>query len=414
MNHKKGWHMSGKELRNYELLTEFQNRKISRAQVAALLQISERAVSMKAKKLREQGIQGVFHGNQGKTPANKTPSELKEKVLNLLREKYFDFNLTHFLEKLKEVEGINISYSVLYNLCKNSTLMKRPKKRRAKIRTMRERSTNEGFMLQLDGSHHAWNGEDKWVLISMIDDATSKIPWAEFFNTEDTLNCMTVLQRVIERFGIPEFIYTDKAGWLGGTAKREGFSQFLRACDTLGIKVIFANSPQAKGRIERSWNTIQDRLIPELRLKNIYTIPAANNYLLEEFLPNYWNVKNTVEAKVSQVKYRKINELYDLKEIFCLKQTRKVNGDHTIKLENSTYQLLPNGHFSMKGREVEIRTYPDMKTKAFFADKEVKMKLIENAPTQKPLRVNGIAGIKPKKAKEFFQDAQNKTLQKAS
>jgi hypothetical protein len=134
-------------------------------------------------------------------------------------------------------------------------------------------------------------------------DASSRIPWAEFFSSEDTLNCMTVLQRIVEKYRIPELIYTDKAGWLGGTTKREGFNPFLNASEYPGIRVIFANSPQAKGRIERAWNTFQDCLIPGMRLAGIKSIPAANRYLQEEILPKYWNVQNAVPARVAGTKY---------------------------------------------------------------------------------------------------------------
>ena len=146
----------------------------------------------------------------------------------------------------------------------------------------------------MDGSHHDWNGKNKTVLIAAIDDATSDIPWAEFFTSEDTLNCMTVVQRIIESVGIPEALYVDKAGWFGAISKRPDFSNFVRACEEIGTKVIFANSPQAKGRIERTWNTFQDRLVPEMRLYNIKHIPEANRYMQEIFLPHYWKAKNTV------------------------------------------------------------------------------------------------------------------------
>jgi hypothetical protein len=128
-----------------------------------------------------------------------------------------------------------ITYSVHYSWCREARHIKRSKRRRSRIRTLRSRMPCEDLMLQMGGSHRSWNGKNEWVLIAAIDDASSKIPWAEFFTSEDTLNCMTVLQKVTEKHVIPETIHLEKAGWLGGTTKREGFNNFQNACDELGI-----------------------------------------------------------------------------------------------------------------------------------------------------------------------------------
>jgi hypothetical protein len=405
--------MSGRQQFTYGVLTDFNAGKISRAEAALLLGVDERSVSRKSARFREKGLVGLQHGNTGRIPVNRTSLDLKATVLKLVREKYFDFNVAHCLEKLRENEGIELEYSVFYSWCREANVIKRTKRRCAKVRHLRSRLPVEGMMLQLDGSHHLWNGKDTWVLIGLIDDATSKIPWAEFFTSEDTLNCMTVLQRVVEKFGIPEMIYTDKAGWLGGTTKREGFSQFLNACEYLGIRVIFANSPQAKGRIERAWNTFQDRLIPEMRLHGLKSIQAANHYLQEEMLPKYWNVRNAVPAKVEGSRYKPLSCEENLNEIFCIKETRKVNGNHTISWENSIYAVTPPEGVSLKGRTVEIRTYQNMTSKSFFAGREIPFQLVQQAPAQKPLRVNGIAGVKPTQVKEWFNEGLNNKGEKA-
>lgn len=155
----------------------------------------------------------------------------------------------------------------------------------------------EGLLRQMDGCHHKSNGKDEWCLIAAIDDATSDIPFAEFFeNGETTLNCMKVLEEIIKRKGVPKAIYTDKAGWAGG-GKRTDFSQFKRACEKLGIQIIFADSPEAKGRIERTFRTFQDRLIPELRLHGFTEVRSANRYLIDEFVEKYWKNTNVVKAQ---------------------------------------------------------------------------------------------------------------------
>ena len=404
-----GIFMTSKEQFIHKVLQEFLDRKRTRKEVAMLLQIDERSVSRKAKRLREKGLIGVLHGNKGKVPANKKPEPLKQRVLRLIRRKYFDFNAVHALEMIAKNEEINVSYSVLYSWLREAGLVKRMKRRQGVARHLRARLPCEGLMLQMDGSHHDWNGKDRWVLIGAIDDATSKIPWAEFFTSEDTLNCMTILQRIIERVGIPEMIYTDKAGWLGGTTKRDGFNHFMGACETLGIKIIFANSPQAKGRIERAWNTFQDRIIPEMRLNKIKELPEANQFLQEQFLPNYWNVKNTVPARQSEIRYRPLPDGVDLSEIFCMKELRQVKNNHTISVDNRLYKITPPDRTSLKGRNVELRTYQDLKTKVFFCGLEVKFELIQDSPRIKPLRVRNIAGVNSKEAKNiFYENMENR------
>lgn len=385
--------MSVTEQFTFGILSDFGSRTISRSEAAKLLNMDERSVSRKARRLREKGLLGLQHGNKCKSPINKTSDEFKIRVVELVRQKYFDFNVTHAREMMAKHEAIQVSYPLLYSWCREAKLIKRSKRRQAKARHFRTRLPCEGLMLQMDGSHHAWNGKDVWVLIAAIDDATSKIPWAEFFSTEDTLNCMTVLQRIIEKVGIPEVIYTDKAGWFGGTTKREGFNHFISACDQLGIRIIFANSPQAKGRIERAWDTFQDRIIPEMRLHGIRHMPAANAFLQEDFIPNYWDLNNTVPARLDEIKYKKLSERIDLNEVLCLKEYRQVRSNHTISWENRIYKVTPPEGISIKSRDIELRTYQNLATKAFFSGREVTLECIQQAPEEKLLRANGVAGI---------------------
>lgn len=407
MQRPRGLYMSVTEQFAFGIISDFESRKISRKEAATLLEIDERSVSRKAVRFRKDGLLGFQHGNRRKIPSNKTSDALRLKVLDLIKEKYFDFNVTHAREMLKKNDSIIVSYSLLYSWCRSAKLVKRSKRRHAKARHFRSRLPCEGLMLQLDGSHHAWNGKDVWVLIAAIDDATSKIPWAEFFDTEDTLNCMTVLQRIIEKFGIPEVIYTDKAGWFGGTTKREGFNHFTAACDELGIRIIFANSPQAKGRIERAWDTFQDRIIPEMRLKKIRIMSSANEYLQQEFLPNYWEKSNTVPARLSEVRYRKLPDRIDLNEVLCLKEHRQVKSNHTISWENNIYKVTPYENISIRSRNIELRTYQNLEKKAFFAGREIKIECIQQAPDVKLLRTNGVLGMNREALKNLVNSPNN-------
>ena len=361
----------------YQIISDFLSRKLSRSDAAKILNVRERTISRKARRLELRGIKYLVHGNKSRIPANKAPRLLKHEIQILIQKEYYDFNIVHLLEVLKKDHGFSYSYDTIKRWCHEKHLVKRKKRRRAKIRKYRDRLINEGLMLQFDGSPHRWNGKEEWCLIGAIDDATSKIPYAEFFHSEDTLSCMTVMQRIIERVGIPYSLYVDRAGWFGGH-KRQNFSQFKRACEELGINIIFASSPQAKGRIERAWDTIQDRLIPEMRIRKITKMPSANDYLQNQFLPNYWNTKNTVMPGSFEKKYRPITDDLDLNEIFCVKEYRTVKADHTILWCNEFYKIESNLKYSIQGQEIEIRNYQDLTWKAFFAGQKIEVTKIRS------------------------------------
>ena len=354
----------------HQVVSDFLSGKVSRLQASELLGVQQRSISRMARRIEKKGLMSLVHGNVGRSPSNVVSKSTQTEVMRLVEGRYFDFNMTHCLEKLTQEHGYKISYMTLRRWCHAKHLVKRKKRRPSKARRHRDRMDCEGLLLQMDGSPHKWNGRDIWTLIGAIDDATSKIPYAEFFLSEDTLSCMAVMKKIIERNGIPYALYVDKAGWFGGS-KRQNFAQFKRACEELDINVIFANSPQAKGRIERAWNTIQDRLIPEMRIRNIKRVPAANDYLLSQFLPNYWDRRNTVTARNSEAKYRQVSPGTDLKEIFCIKEYRVVKGDHTISWNSELYQLDPQMNHSIQGQEIEIRTYLDLTWRTFFAGREI-------------------------------------------
>ncbi|NBV51727.1 ISNCY family transposase [bacterium] len=368
MERDEGIYMSKRGQFFYSTVSDFLNNKLCRKDAAELLEVTERSVTRMARRVEEKGLFAGVHGNRGKTPWNKKDGGMKKSVMSLVEKQYFDFNVTHCLEKLREDHGINIGYETLRRWCHEKKLVKRAKKRKTKARYKRVRAQSEGLILQMDGSPHRYNGKDDWCLIAAIDDATSDIPYAEFFHSEDTLNCMTVLQRIIEKKGIPYALYVDQAGCFGG-GKRAYFNQFKRACEELGIKIIFASSAQGKGRIERAWDTFQDRLIPEMRLRKIISMPAANHYLQEQFLPNYWKTNNTVPAKSKKSSYTPLESTVDLKETLCLKEYRTVNADHTISWEGITYSLQSPVKHSIYRQKIEIRTYQDLTWKAFYAGK---------------------------------------------
>jgi len=210
---------------------------------------------------------------------------LKRQVQNLIKKKYFDLNLTHLGEILERSHAIRVKRETPRCWAHEIHHVKRAKRRRSQIRKHRETMEAPGLLLQMDGSTHRWFGDKKSCLIALIDDATSEVH-AEFFEAETTLGCLKVLRDYIARKGLFKTLYVDKAGIFGGP-KRCNFSQVKRACEELGIEIIFANSAQGKGRIERSFDTFQDRLVPELRLKRIKRMDTANHYLQESFIPEF-------------------------------------------------------------------------------------------------------------------------------
>lgn len=380
-----GIYMSKKGQVLYRTVSDFLNGKLSRKEAAELLEIRERSVSRIARRIEAKGLLVGVHGNRGRAPWNRKGEEQKSTVMKLVEERYFDFNMTHCLEKLKEEHGLAVGYETLRRWCHEKRLVKRKKRRRPIARYRRVRMQSEGLLLQMDGSPHRYNGEDEWCLIAAIDDATSDIPWGEFFLSEDTINCMTVLQRIIERKGIPYAIYVDEAGCFGG-GKRAKFNQFKRACEELSIRIITASSPEGKGRIERTWDTIQDRLIPEMRLRNIRRMPAANDYLQNQFLPNYWKVRNTVPAKTPETRYTPLHSRINLREMLCLKEYRSVNRDHTLSWNGRKYELKSPVKYSIYRQKIEIRTYQDLTWTAYYAGKPIALHEVTN---EMPLRKTG-------------------------
>ncbi|MFK8138097.1 MAG: ISNCY family transposase [Bdellovibrionales bacterium] len=354
--------MSDSESFKYQIVQRYISGKIYRDEAAILIKQSERTVTRLAKRIKEQGFLGVKHGNFGRASNRAISKDIKSEVLRLKKEEYYDFNSAHFHEILVSKFGFELSYVTVWKWLRAEHLTKAPRRKRRKKHVYRTRMPQEGLLLQMDGCHHKFNGKDDWVLISMIDDATSAVPHAEFFGGETTINCMTVLEKVIKSVGVPKAIYTDKAGWAGGN-KRTEFCQFQRACERLGIQIIYANSPQAKGRVERSFRTVQDRLIPELRLNKIKSMKEANRYLKEEFLSKYWNVRNVVAPVNEESAYSPLDPYLELDKILCIEETRVIGSDQTIAY-GSEKLLLEGQSMNLARYEAVIRT--DLKGKLSY------------------------------------------------
>lgn len=359
-----------------DVITKVEQGKIPRKQARQILGKSERTLERYIASFRKEGVVFVRHGNQGKKPRNRIDDDLKQKVQALVRNKYFDFNMTHCLEKLREEEKLLIRAETFRKWCHEIHHVKRKKRRRACVRHYRQRMQSTGLLLQMDGSPHKWFGNKDSTLIAAIDDADSDIVYGEFFPAEDTISCMTVLQRIVERKGLFEILYVDRAGIFGGH-KRMEFSHVKRALEELGIHIIYAQSPEAKGRVERMFQTLQDRLIPVMRMKNITTYPLANKYLDSEYLPQEWRKKFTVKPKKSLSSYKKLPPNIDLNEIFCMKYYRSVKRDHTVTFEAKLYAIKSPLKHSIYGQQIEFRVYQNLKWRAFYAGQPIELELLE-------------------------------------
>jgi hypothetical protein len=373
--------MSEKEQKNYELALQVIHNRLSIVEFSILIGKSYSQSQRIIKKIKQNGMLGIKHGNSGKTPWNKTPDELIEDVTNLLKNDYNRFNLTHFKEMLEVHEGISLGKNIIHRLATKNHLVKRPKRRKKKVHKLRPRMPQAGMLIQFDGSEHQWIKNIVCDLVGGIDDATGEVVGAEFFIGETSLHCMKVMKDIIESKGVPKAFYLDGAGYFG-KHDRETNTQIARALNTVNCECIIAGSAQAKGRIERLWNTFQDRLIAELDFYQIRNIPEANKFLKEDFLPRY-NKKFGIPARIVEPAYQTLKRS-NLENIFCRKIDRKIGLGQQFSYKNQMFiidedlsyacgRVWINEHidgttsYDIMGREVKVKKYSPAKRKDHLA-----------------------------------------------
>ncbi len=347
--------MSQKELKQYRLAMDVIEGKLTIISFSEQIGKSYRQSQRIINKVKAKGSIGVLHGNINRTPHNKTPFEVEEKIVSLLKNQYRNFNLTHFREKIEEYEEIKIKKDALHSIARKHGLVKHPKRRGRRCHKPRARLPKEGMMIQFDGSDHTWFGDERTDLIGGIDDATGIVVGAEFFYGETSNNSLKVIREIVDNYGLPESFYMDQAG-IYGKKEREWESQISRAFDQTGIQLILAGSSQAKGRIERLWRTFQDRLVAELEFNHITNIEEANYYLKEIFIPAY-NFQFSVKAEEEEEKAWRKNVFGDLDIIFCKKIRRKIMVGNVFSWENVTWVLDEKRCFY--GREININIHLD-------------------------------------------------------
>ena len=357
-----------KDQLKFEIISKVVAGLISSKLASQALKVSYRTILRYKKSYLKKGSSFLIHGNKGKKTFNTTDQDIKEKIMLKITETYFDYSVAHAWEKLKNDDLQLVSYKTLLRWCHEKKYIRRLKKRKQHVHRARPRMPKIGMMLQMDGSHHHWFGNKKSCLIAAIDDANNEIPYAEFFDSETTINCMKVIQKIIEQKGSFDILYVDKAGIFGGN-KRQDFCQLEEACKEVGIQIIYAHSPEAKGRIERLWKTLQGRLIPEMRLANIQTKKQANQFLKENFLINDYNQKFLTIPASSESHY-KTNFRKDLNEIFSKKEYRTIHADQTFYYNNKKY-VIQKYMGNLKNKLVQIRIYQDESLGFFWSHKKL-------------------------------------------
>ena len=345
--------MNDKEQKRLEVLNLVISGKIRQKQAAEILGLSMRHTKRLVAAYRREGVVALAHGNRGRKPAHALSQAIKDKVTELARSKYTGFNFSHFTESLEEREGTRLSRSSVRRILRNSGIHSPRKRKAPRHRSRRTRFPQEGMLLQIDGSPHDWleGRGPELCLMGAIDDATGKVPYALFQETEDSTGYFRILREITRRYGIPLALYHDKHSIfeMAGDklpsieeqlAGKKPQTQFERLMQELGITSIVANSPQAKGRVERLWNTFQDRLASELRLAKATTIEEANR-VLRDYLPRF-NRKFAVTAAEPGLAYRKVETGFRAEEHFCYKYLRTVGSDNVVRFGPDRLQILPS------------------------------------------------------------------------
>jgi len=326
-----------------EVMLQAMAKKITWFQAAEIIGISDRHMRRWRERYEEGGFRGLFDRRRGKPSPKRVPMAVLERVLELYREKYFDLNLRHFHEKLASEHQIGLSYSWVKGVLQGAGLVARGRKRGVH-RKRRPRRPLPGMLLHIDGSRHQWFQDERWYdLIVILDDASSEIYYAQLVEEESTVTVMAGLRQVIERKGVFCALYSDRGShfWLtpkvGGKVDPHRLTQVGRALRELGIRMIPAYSPQARGRSERSFGTWQGRLPQELRLHKIASLEAANVFLREHYIAEF-NRHFQVAAAQRGNAFLACRRR-DLDLVFCLQFERAVNRDNTVSFQNLSLQI---------------------------------------------------------------------------
>lgn len=393
--------MSRKEIKRYQVIRKIIEKQIKQKEAAEYFGISSRQVRRITKRVLKEGEAGVVHKLRGKEGNRKIGPSFKQKVLELYRKNYWDFGPVLASEKMRERDGVGVNDETLRLWLIKEGLWQIRQRGKPKDRTRRERREHFGQMVQMDGSHHDWleGRGPKLVLMGYIDDATNRFH-GQFYDYEGTMPAMGGLKGYIKRYGLPGSIYLDKHSTYKTNKQdrytdwpfrdEEELTQFGRACKQIGIELIFAHSPQAKGRVERVFKTLQDRLVKELRLGQINTLEDAN-ILLKSYLPVF-NKKFEVSAKGSGNFHRLVDQRLNLDDVLSVQTECFLRNDRTLVHNKQWYQILTK----TRAQRVILHEYLDGQVGIRHARTKLTFKPIEtpapkvNQPVVPRFRVRGV------------------------
>jgi len=358
-------------------------------EAAEIIGVSDRTMRRWRERYQEVGYDGLYDRRKHRPSPKRVPLKTAETVLQLYREKYFDFNVQHFHEKLVEEHGVRLSYTWVKAALQGAGLVKK-QRRRGTHRRRRPRRPLPGMLLHIDASKHAWFGDGRYYdLITILDDATSEIYYAQLVEEEGTRTLMPAVREVIEERGIFCALYSDRASHFfvtpkaGGKVDENQVTQLGRALKEVGTQMIPAYSPQARGRMERSYRTWQGRLPQELRLRKITTVEEANRFLRQKYLAEYnrrFAVKGTGKGSAFVRSRRK-----ELDWVYSIQHERTVNQDNTIALDKRILQIeKTRWRNTLSGCKVTVYEWLDGAVVVRFGPHEVARWAPGNLPAPQP------------------------------
>jgi len=401
--------MSVKEADRIKIISQVEKRAITIGEAAELLSLSERQLYRIIKKVKEEGSKGVIHKLRGKASNRGYPKKLRKKIIEIYRKQYWDYGPTLFSEMLVKHHSISINDETLRLWLRAEAITTSIRKKRPH-RKKRERKSCFGEMVQFDGSPHDWfeGRGPECCLLNCVDDATGT-EYIKFGISENTEDAMLTMWEYINKYGIPRSIYTDR----GSVYYAEGkLTDFGRAMKELGIEMITARSPQAKGRVERSNKTFQDRLVKALRRKGISTIAEANRYLQKSFIEEY-NHKFALNPEARDV--HRAADGYKLQEIFCYKTQRQVRNDYTINLSGGYIQLLKGkAPLPRPKQTVTVSKWFNGQIHIYYNDQEINFTRLSGKPEKTGYKIRHVPKDHPwRKMNEKLQKDKQRTYLRA-
>lgn len=397
--------MRWKEAERLKIIHKVIGKEMTQIEGGKFLRLCERQIRRIVKAVRLKGARGVVHGNRGRPSARKMAEEEEERIGRLVEERYGDFGPTLASEKLLEREGIRVSREKLRQVMITRGLWQ-VRRRRREVHQWRERKAHFGELVQMDGSHHDWleGRGPKIVFMSYVDDATGHV-FGRFYDYEGVWPAMDSFRRYILRYGLPLSIYFDKHSTYKTSRQPDteellcgerAKTQFERAIWELEVNVIHAHSPQAKGRIERTFGTLQDRLVKEMRLTSISSKEEANRFL-ERYLPLY-NKRFAKEAVKPSDFHKPVPKRMRLEEIFCLKGMRMINNGYIIKWRGRMFAI-EKPSIGMRRQKVEIMEHFDGKIDFRFNGRYLKVREVTGAKKEEMPKIKALVMLKSKKGK---------------